>query len=100
MRRDLVQQQYRIRLGFRTRKSRGLGQNQVQNQGFLLAGGTFGGRAVLVAVHDDEIAAVRAGEGAAGGGVAARALPPGPRQAGLDLGLAGARRRPSARTRR
>src|ERR1700761_9441307 len=29
---DLIQQQYRIRLGFSTRKSRALGQNQIEDQ--------------------------------------------------------------------
>ncbi len=67
-----------------------MGQDQVQNQRFLLAGRTFGGRAVLFGVDHRQIAPVRAGQGPAGGGVT------GPRggqragQFGLDVGDLGA----------
>ena len=69
MRRHFVQQDYRIRLVFDTGKSRGLGQNQIENQGFLLAGGALGGGAVAAPVNDLQIAPMRAGERASGGGV-------------------------------
>ena len=69
MRCDFIQQQYRVWSRFCTRKTRRLAQNQVQNQGFLLAGGTLGRRSVLFGVDDRKIAPVRAGERAPRGGV-------------------------------
>ncbi len=51
MRGDFVQQQYRVWRRFCTRKTRRLGQNEVQNQSFLLAGGAFRRRTVLFGVN-------------------------------------------------
>ena len=81
-----IQQQYRVWLRFCTRKPRRLSQNQVQNQGLLFAGGTFRRRTILFAVDYAEIASVRTGQGAAGGGVARARPRQRRRQAGLDLG--------------
>ena len=85
MRGDFVQQQYRIWLRFRTGKSRRLGQNQVQNQRFLLAGRAFGRRRGLFAVtHQQD----RPGAGRSGRGPPrrrGRARRPARRQPGLDV---------------
>ena len=70
MRGDFVQQQYRIRIGFGTGKSLRLGQDQIENQGLLLAGGTFGGGPALLPMDHRQIAPVGAGQGPPGGGVA------------------------------
>ena len=50
----------------------GMGEDQADQQRLLLAGRAEGGGLVLGGVGDEEIGAVRAGEGAAGGGVAGR----------------------------
>ena len=91
MRGDLVQQQYRIRLRFRTGKSRRLRQNQVQNQRFLLAGRTFRPRRrPFCDVRDQKIAPVRAGQRPSGGRVAGAGGGQGAGQPRPDLGSAGA----------
>ncbi len=85
MRGGLIQQQDRGR-GL-VRQAGDLGQDQVQDQGLLLAGGAFGGGAALLAVDGGQVGAVRAEQGAAGGAVAGAGAGEAGAQGGDDLGL-------------
>ena len=69
---DLVEQQQRAAADA-FRDEIGMGEDQPEQQRLLLAGGAAIGRLALVEMGDGEVAAVRAGERAAGGGIAARA---------------------------
>ncbi len=73
MRRDLVQQQYRIWLAVGAGKSGGLSEDQVEDQRLLLAGGALRRRPAGLGVNDDEIAAMRADRRPPGRAVPCRA---------------------------